>query len=61
VYTDVEAERLWARRIVNPTLQRTLYRVRSLRRAPLKRETESVDFLGRMMMAFVAKCRGRVK
>ena len=55
VFAEVEAKRLRARRIVNPPLQRTLYLVRSLRRAPLKRETELVDFLGRMMITFAER------
>jgi len=49
---DIERGRLRGRRIVNPTLRRTLYFARSLRRAPIKREGELLDLLGRMFASF---------
>jgi LysR family nitrogen assimilation transcriptional regulator len=49
---DIERGRLRGRRIVNPTLRRTLYFARSLRRAPIKREGELLDLLGRMFAGF---------
>ena len=52
VIDEIERGRLHGRRITNPTLKRTLYLARSLRRAAFKREGELVDFLGRMMVRF---------
>jgi len=49
---DIERGRLRGRRIVNPTLKRTLYFARSLRRAPIKREGELLDMLGKMIIQF---------
>ena len=42
---DVERGRLVGRRIANPALKRTLYLVRSLRRAPFKYEDELLEVL----------------
>lgn len=42
---DIEHGRLIGRRIVNPVLKRTLYLVRSLRRAPFKYEEEFLELL----------------
>ncbi len=52
---DIESGRLAGRRIVNPSLKRTLYLVRSLRRAPFKYEDELLELLGVMSLRFAAK------
>jgi LysR family nitrogen assimilation transcriptional regulator len=52
VAAEVERGRLATRRIVNPTLHRTLYLVRSLRRAEFKHERELIDFIGRIVLVF---------
>lgn len=49
---DIESGRLAGRRIVNPSLKRTLYLVRSLRRAPFKYEDELLELLGAMSQRF---------
>ncbi len=45
VVDDIGRGRLVGRRIVNPTLKRTLYFVRSLRRAPIQNEDAVLDLL----------------
>jgi LysR family nitrogen assimilation transcriptional regulator len=52
VAAEAQRGRLATRRIVNPTLHRTLYLVRSLRRAEFKHERQLIDFLGRMVLIF---------
>jgi len=52
---DIERGRLRGRRIVNPTLRRTLYFARSLRRAPIKREGDLLDLLGRKVVGFAER------
>ncbi|MDB5930801.1 MAG: hypothetical protein JWR60_2508 [Polaromonas sp.] len=52
---DIESGRLAGRRIVNPSLKRTLYLVRSLRRAPFKYEDELLELLGAMSLRFADK------
>jgi LysR family nitrogen assimilation transcriptional regulator len=52
VCAEVGRGRLATRRIVNPALHRTLYLVRSLRRAEFKHERELIDFLGRIVLTF---------
>jgi LysR family nitrogen assimilation transcriptional regulator len=52
---DIESGRLAGRRIVNPSLRRTLYLVRSLRRAPFKYEDELLELLGAMSVLFAEK------
>lgn len=51
VAAEVEQGRLATRRIVNPTLHRTLYLVRSQRRPDFKHEGPLIDFLGRTVQA----------
>ena len=52
---DIERGRLAGRRIANPTLKRTLYLVRSRRRAHFKYEEELLDVLAESCGAFAAK------
>jgi LysR family nitrogen assimilation transcriptional regulator len=52
---DLERGKLVGRRIVNPTLTRTLYFARSLRRAPIKHEGALLDILGDMIRRFAEK------
>jgi LysR family nitrogen assimilation transcriptional regulator len=54
-FEDIERGRFSARRIVNPTLKRTLYIARSLRRAPIKCEERLLDLLGRMVIRFAER------
>jgi LysR family nitrogen assimilation transcriptional regulator len=58
---DIERGRLRGRRIVNPTLRRTLYFARSLRRAPIKREGDLLDLLGSMFVGFADRLGPLVK
>lgn len=52
---DIERGRLAGRRIVNPAIKRTLYLVRSLRRAPFKYESELLELLRSACLQFAAK------
>ncbi|APW39133.1 hypothetical protein RD110_19540 [Rhodoferax koreense] len=52
---DIERGRLAGRRIVNPALKRTLYLVRSLRRAHFKYEEELLELLAAVCEAFAAQ------
>ncbi len=52
---DLRPGRLVGRRIVNPTLRRTLYLLRSERRAPFRHEDALVDLLGTMVIGFVER------
>lgn len=52
---DIERGRLAGRRIVNPALKRTLYLVRSLRRAPFKYEEELLELLAGASLEFAEK------
>ncbi len=52
VVDDIGRGRLVGRRIVNPTLKRTLYFVRSLRRAPIQNEDAVLDLLGAQVNVF---------
>jgi LysR family transcriptional regulator, nitrogen assimilation regulatory protein len=55
VFDDIERGRLVGRRIVNPTLKRTLYFVRSLRRAPIQNENALLDLLGTLVRVLVER------
>jgi LysR family nitrogen assimilation transcriptional regulator len=55
VVDDIEQGRLVGRRIVNPTLKRTLYFVRSLRRAPIQNEDALLDLLGASVSLFLER------
>ena len=55
IIDDLEAGRLVGRRIANPTLKRTLYLARSLRRAPIRHEEALIDLLGKMVNQFCEK------
>ena len=55
IIDDLEAGRLVGRRIANPTLKRTLYLARSLRRAPIRHEDALIDLLGTMVNQFCEK------
>ena len=55
VFDDIERGRLIGRRIVNPTLKRTLYFVRSLRRAPIQNENALLDLLGTLVRVFLER------
>ena len=52
VAAEVAGGRLATRRIVNPTLHRTLYLARSLRRAEFKHERALLDVLGEIVRNF---------
>ncbi len=52
---DIERGRLAGRRIVNPALKRTLYLVRSLRRAPFKYEDELLELLSDICRQFAER------
>lgn len=54
VREEVDGGALTGRRIVNPTLKRTLYFVRTLRRAPVQKEDALLDLLGEMVRMFLA-------
>jgi len=53
VIGDIERGRLTAFRIINPTPRRTLYMVRSRRRAAFAHENELIDLLGPLIIRFV--------
>lgn len=53
VLDDLEAQRLWHRRIVDPTPRRTLYLVRSSRRRRFVQEDEFLDYLQCEFRAFI--------
>lgn len=55
VYSELESGRLHAHRIANPPLRRTLYLMRSQRRADFRGEPAFVDFLGRALEPLCAK------
>jgi len=55
VVDDIELGRLAGRRIANPTLKRTLYLARSLRRAPIQHEDALLDMVGTMINRFCDK------
>lgn len=55
VVDDIEQGRLVGRRIVNPTLKRTLYFVRSLRRAPIQNEDALLDLVGASVSVFMKR------
>lgn len=52
---EIESGLLVARRIANPTLRRTLYFARSLRRAPIQNEDALIDLLGTMLNVFLQR------
>ena len=52
---DIESGRIAGRRIVNPTLKRTLYLVRSRRRAPFKYENELLELLAATCVQFAER------
>lgn len=52
---EIEAGLLAGRRIANPALRRTLYLVRSLRRAPIQNEGALIDLLGTMLDVFLQR------
>jgi LysR family nitrogen assimilation transcriptional regulator len=51
----LERGQVATRRIANPPLIRTLYFVRSLRRAPIKNEDALLDLLGALVIQFLGK------
>jgi LysR family nitrogen assimilation transcriptional regulator len=55
VTTEIDAGILAARRIVNPTLKRTMYLVRHLDRPRSQSEDRLLDLLGRILLRFVAQ------
>lgn len=52
---DIERGRLAGRRIANPVLKRTLYLVRSLRRAPFRYEDEFLELLSDICRQFAER------
>ena len=55
VIEDIRADKLCGRRIANPPIRRTLYLVRSLSRALLKREEEMLALIADAARAFAAE------
>ena len=55
VGAEIDTGRLVGLRIVNPVVSRTLYLVRSSRRAPFQAEAEISDFLFAMVDSFAER------
>jgi LysR family nitrogen assimilation transcriptional regulator len=55
VVDDIESGRLVGRRITNPRITRTLYFVRSVRRAPIQNEGALLDLLGTTVRLYLER------